>query len=134
MLLFQNHLIPMSFCMGKIITKCPSCSSSTMQVVKIECTHCNTKFEGNFEISALLQLPEDDLQFILDFVKCSGSLKEMAVIHKVSYPTLRNRLNSLIDTLGNLELKKETSKDEILQLLEEGKISAKDAAIMLKKL
>ena len=120
--------------MGKIITKCPSCASSDLQVVKIECVHCNTKFEGHFEISALLQLPEDDLQFILDFVKCSGSLKEMAVIHKVSYPTLRNRLNSLIDTLGNLELKKETSKDEVLQLLEEGKISAKDAAIMLKKL
>lgn len=131
--MLHNYLEKNSF-MGKIITKCPSCASSDLQVVKIECAHCNTKFEGHFEISALLQLPEDDLQFILDFVKCSGSLKEMAVIHKVSYPTLRNRLNSLIDTLGNLELKKETSKDEVLQLLEEGKISAKDAAIMLKKL
>lgn len=120
--------------MGKIITQCPSCTSTSLQVVKIECTSCNTKFEGQFEISPLLRVREDDLQFILDFVKCSGSLKDMAVIHKVSYPTLRNRLNTLIDMLGGLELKVETSKDEILQFLEEGKISAKDAAIMLKKL
>ncbi len=120
--------------MGKIITQCPSCTSSTLQVVKIECTNCNTKFEGQFEISPLLRLREGDLQFILDFVKCSGSLKDMAAIQKMSYPTLRNRLNTLIETLESLELKAEISKDGILQLLEEGKISAKDAAIMLKKL
>jgi hypothetical protein len=120
--------------MGKIITQCPACASSALEVVKIECTNCNTKFEGQFEISPLLRLREHDLQFILDFVKCSGSLKDMAIIQKVSYPTLRNRLNTLINTLGSLELNQETSKDNILQLLEEGKISAKDAAIMLKKL
>ncbi|EHL32791.1 hypothetical protein LDG_5029 [Legionella drancourtii LLAP12] len=58
----------------------------------------------------------------------------MAVIQKVSYPTLRNRLNALITTIEKLEIKNENSKEKILQLLEEGKITAKDAAIMLKKL
>lgn len=120
--------------MGKIITQCPACASLALEVIKIECTNCNTKFEGQFEISPLLRLRENDLQFILDFVKCSGSLKDMTVIQKVSYPTLRNRLNALIETLESLEINHEISKDKILQLLEEGKISAKDAAIMLKKL
>lgn len=119
--------------MGKIITKCPSCQSSDLNVVKIECAHCNTKFEGQFEISALLKLAEDELQFILDFVKCSGSLKDMAAIQQVSYPTLRNRLNTLIQTLENMDIQKEGSRNDILQLLEEGKISAKEAAIMLKR-
>jgi hypothetical protein len=120
--------------MGKIVTLCPSCTSSNLNVVKIECADCGTKFEGQFDIPTLLKLPEDDLQFILDFVKCSGSLKDMAVIQKVSYPTLRNRLNTLIVTLENLEINKEGSKEEILQLLENGKISAIDAAVMLKRL
>ena len=120
--------------MGKLITRCPSCESANVEVVKIECADCHTKFEGQFEISALLRLSEEDLQFILDFVKCSGSLKDMAVIQKVSYPTLRNYLNGLIEKLGHLDIQKESSKDEILQLLEEGKISAKEAAILLKKL
>ncbi|WP_043874412.1 DUF2089 domain-containing protein [Legionella massiliensis] len=120
--------------MGKIVTQCPSCNSSNLNVVKIECADCKTRFEGQFDIPTLLKLPEDDLQFILDFVKCSGSLKDMATILKMSYPTLRNRLNALIETLGNLEINQEGSKEEILQLLEEGKISAKEAANMLKRL
>lgn len=120
--------------MGKIITHCPSCDSSRVQAVKIECVDCHTRFEGQFDIPILLKLSEEDIKFILDFVRCSGSLKEMATQQQVSYPTLRNRLNNLIDTVNNLEIKTEGSKSEILQLLEEGKITAKDAANMLRKL
>lgn len=64
--------------MGKIITQCPSCDGTKLQVTKIECLDCNTQFAGQFSIPALLKLQEEDLQFVLDFVKCSGSLKEMA--------------------------------------------------------
>lgn len=120
--------------MGKIITQCPSCSSVKLHVAKIECIDCNTIFEGKFDIPALLKLPEEDLEFIFDFVKCSGSLKEMAAKQNVSYPTLRNRLNTLIEAIENLKVEKKGSKSEILQLLEDGKISAKEAARMLKKL
>jgi len=120
--------------MGKIITQCPACNSLKLHATKIECEDCNTTFEGKFEIPALLKLSDEDLQFIFDFVKCSGSLKEMAAKQKVSYPTLRNRLNALIEAIENLEIKREGSKNEILRLLEKGKISAKDAAQMLQKL
>ncbi len=58
--------------MEKIITQYPSCDSVRLQVAKIEFADCNTLFEGKFEIPALLKLPEEDLQFIFDFVKCSG--------------------------------------------------------------
>lgn len=120
--------------MGKIITRCPSCESVKLHVAKIECIDCNTIFEGKFEIPSLLKLTDEDLQFVFDFVKCSGSLKDMAAKQNVSYPTLRNRLNALIEAIEKLEIQREGSKAEILQLLEEGKISAKDAAQMLQKL
>ena len=120
--------------MGKIITQCPSCEGTTLHVTNIECADCATLFRGQFDIPPLLKLPEEDLQFIFDFVKCSGSLKEMAAKQGVSYPTLRNRLNALIDTLDNLDIKREGSKTDILQLLEDGKISAVQAAKMLTKL
>jgi hypothetical protein len=120
--------------MGKIITQCPSCESTRVHVSKIECEVCQTKFEGSFDIPALLKFSESDLHFILNFVKCSGSLKEMAIQQNVSYPTLRNRLNTLIEAIEKLEIKTKGSKLEILQLLEKGKISASDAAKMLKKL
>lgn len=120
--------------MGKIITQCPSCCSTKLQVTKIECLGCSTQFTGQFEVPSLLKLPEEDLQFVFDFVKCSGSLKEMAVIQNVSYPTLRNKLNALIDALANIELQRDGSKAEILQLVEDGKISAVEAAKMLTRL
>lgn len=120
--------------MGKIITRCPSCSSSKLTVSKIECGNCHTTFEGKFDIPLLDKLSETDLLFVMDFVKCSGSLKEMASKHGISYPTLRNRLNELIDSIEKLEKGKKSSESEILSLLEDGKISAKEAADMLKKL
>lgn len=121
--------------MSKIITQCPSCESKKILAVKIECADCNTLFEGKFDIPALLKLPEEDLNFILEFVKSSGSLKEMAKQQGVSYPTLRNRLNDLIEKIENLQAtQQQRSKTEILELLEQGKISAKEAAKMLQKI
>ncbi len=118
--------------MGKIITHCPSCANTALYVSKIKCVNCHTTFEGKFDIPALLKLSDEDLRFVFDFVKCSGSLKDMAAQQKVSYPTLRNRLNALIELLENLEIQRDGSKMEIFQLLEEGKISIKDAAKMLQ--
>lgn len=44
----------------------------------------------------LAELEGDDLQFIYRFVLASGSLKELAQIYSVSYPTVRGRLDRLI--------------------------------------
>ena len=79
-----------------------------------------------------MRLEKDSLQFILDFVKASGSLKEMASLYGVSYPTLRNKLNDVIEQIANLENNKVELKDKILKKLESGKISAKEAAKLLK--
>ena len=47
----------------------------------------------------LANLPEEDLDFVAQFVLASGSLKEMALLHHVSYPTIRNTLNRVIANL-----------------------------------
>ena len=38
----------------------------------------------------------------MSFVLSSGSLKEMALRYRVSYPTVRNRLDELIERLANI--------------------------------
>jgi hypothetical protein len=120
--------------MSKIITSCPSCENAKLRVSEIECTECETQFSGQFEIPALLNLSEGDLQFIFDFVRCSGSLKKMATGQGISYPTLRNRLNKLIETLEKIRPQQAVTKSKILQLVDEGKLSVKEAAVMLIKL
>jgi hypothetical protein len=47
----------------------------------------------------LSKLPEEDLDFVVQFVLASGSLKEMAHLHQVSYPTIRNALDRVIANL-----------------------------------
>jgi len=79
----------------KLPTSCPSCSS-TLTVSQLTCPSCSTQVSGNFTLPALMQLPEEDQAFILQFFLTSGSLKEMASIMGISYPTVRNRLDDLI--------------------------------------
>ena len=47
----------------------------------------------------LLLLTEEDLDFVTQFVLASGSLKEMAQLHQVSYPTIRITLDRVISNL-----------------------------------
>jgi len=44
-------------------------------------------------------LSDEDLAFIRRFVLASGSRKEMAEIYGISYPTVRLRLDRLIDKI-----------------------------------
>jgi len=48
-------------------------------------------------------LDEEDLGFIKRFVLASGSLKDTARIYGVSYPTVRLRLDRLIEKIKVLE-------------------------------
>ena len=55
--------------------------------------------DGLYSLPALASLGQEDQEFILEFIKASGSLKEMAGILDVSYPTVRNRLDEIIERL-----------------------------------
>jgi len=60
-----------------------------------------------FDLPELLMLNKDELTFIFQFVKNSGSLKEMSKEMGLSYPTIRNYLNDLIDKLNQLDHERE---------------------------
>ena len=84
----------------KLLPKsCPACSS-TLRVHALCCRDCGTKIEGDYVLPSLLRLSEDDQSFVVDFVLCSGSLKEMAAKMGLSYPSVRNRLDDVIAELG----------------------------------
>lgn len=85
----------------KMPIKCPSCSN-LLEVSRLVCPKCQTAVEGNFKLSILSKLGQEEQEFIIDFVKSSGSLKDMANTYKISYPTIRNRLDAIIDKLKSL--------------------------------
>lgn len=82
--------------------QCPACDSP-LRVGRLFCSQCNTEVCGNFELPAFARLTEKEQQFVIDFIKSSGSLKDMAKNLGVSYPTVRNVLDDLIEKLTNIE-------------------------------
>ncbi|MHC4411849.1 MAG: DUF2089 family protein [Planctomycetota bacterium] len=77
-------------------TTCPACNNR-LKVKSLICEQCNTEIQGQYELPPLASLCPDDQAFILDFMKASGSLKEMAKLLGLSYPTVRNRLDEIIE-------------------------------------
>jgi len=58
---------------------------------------------GNYALPLLLQINEEEQNFILQFLLSSGSLKEMASQMGNSYPTVRNKLDDLIHKVTQLK-------------------------------
>ena len=70
----------------------------------MECEACGTGVEGLYTLPALACLSIEDQKFVLAFIKASGSLKDMAKLLGVSYPTVRNRLDDVIDRLDSVNV------------------------------
>lgn len=82
--------------------KCPSCQNQ-LKVKSLICENCETQVHGLYELPILAQLSVDEQNFILKFVKNSGSLKDMAKELGLSYPTVRNLLDDIIKKIENYE-------------------------------
>jgi hypothetical protein len=59
--------------------------------------------QGEFAIHPILRLSAEEQSFVMAFVRCSGSLKQMAADMGLSYPTVRNILDDIITKLQNFE-------------------------------
>lgn len=86
----------------KIPVTCPSCVSP-LRVAALRCGECGTEIHGDFDLPLFLKLGQREQEFIMEFVKTSGSLKDMAKVMGVSYPTVRNYLDELIDKITKTE-------------------------------
>ncbi len=89
--------------------------------------------QGEFPLPALLRLSRDDLAFVLDFVRASGSLKEVAKQRGQSYPTIRNRLNGIIGQLSEQPDHAEQKRNAILDAIAQGKLGVAEGAKLLKE-
>lgn len=82
--------------------QCPGCSHK-LKVKVLHCDNCGTEVNGMFDLPLLCSLSPDEQSFIVEFVKYSGSLKDMASHLKLSYPTVRNKLDELIASIKKFE-------------------------------
>jgi len=95
--------------MKRLPVSCPSCGGD-LAVRRLFCEKCETEVEGLYSLPSLAAMAPDDQEFILEFIKASGSLKDMAGLLGVSYPTVRNRLDEIIRKLRQNETKSKEKK------------------------
>ena len=85
------------------------------------------------------RLSKESLEFLENFVRNRGNVKEMERELGISYPTVRSRLNAVIAELG-FEVSTQQPDDipeqrrEILARLDAGEISAAEAAELIHQL
>jgi hypothetical protein len=88
----------------KLPIQCPSCENP-LSVTQLSCNNCSTSVSGNYSLPLLMQVSEEEQNFILQFFLTSGSLKEMASQMGNSYPTVRNKLDDIIQKINVLKFK-----------------------------
>jgi hypothetical protein len=112
---------------------CPYCSSP-MVVTQMNCPRCRVSVRADFPMSRLGRLPVEHQRFIEMFLLAGGNLKEIAEEVGVSYPTIRSRLDKVIDSLRGEIAKTRTLKGSVLDAVTPSKSSAEEAAKLIKEI
>jgi len=108
---------------------CPSCGQ-TMVIVKLSCPDCGTEVSGEFNLCPVCKLDEEFHKLFDTFLRARGNLKQVQRELKVSYPTVRARIDKLF---FELDKKREIppAKD-ILKKLRQGEINVDEAENLLR--
>ena len=102
-------------------------------VEKVRVPENDIAIEGAFELPALARLSPEDQVFVMAFIKSEGVIKEMERVFGVSYPTIKSRLSRIAGQLQFVENVVVTQRQEILDALERGDITAEEAIKRLSK-
>jgi len=82
----------------------------------------------------ILVLENEDLEFVKNLVLHSGSLKEIAKVYEVSYPTVRLKLDRLIN---KIKMNDAVENEEFIKFIKslsiDDRISVADAKLIIEK-
>jgi hypothetical protein len=99
----------------------------------MECPDGHLTMEAGFEIPALARLSLEDQMFVVAFIRHHGSIKKMEGLFDISYPTVKNRLNSITTMLDkSFDAPPVNPNLQVLEDLDKGAISVDDALDQLR--
>ena len=107
--------------------------SSPFVIERVRLVENNIAIEGAFELPPLARLTAEDQIFIMAFVRSDGSIKEMEKSFGVSYPTIKSRLSRIAEQLEMVQTTFTPAKDDVIEALQRGEITAKEAIERLSK-
>ena len=110
---------------------CPLCSGQ-VRITQIRCDCCSSEINSTFEVGPLGKLPAEYQKFIAVFLRHRGNIKQVEKEIGISYPTINKMLEGVNRMLGSEEISPPPSRKEILDAIDKGEMSVKDATFILK--
>jgi len=105
---------------------------SAFTIERIKLKDKDIAIEGSFDLPPFARMSAEDLLFITAFVRSHGSIKEMEAQFGISYPTVKNRLNSVAAQLPFVEVNPPSDNRDVLDQLDRGEISVDEAVKRMK--
>ncbi len=113
--------------------QCPVCQKP-VEVTELSCKSCDTTVRGHFKLCRFCRLASEHKEFAEVFIKNRGNIKEIEKELGISYPTVKGKLDSLIEALGYKNTVPEPAyKKEILERLDRGEISSEEAIRLMNE-
>ena len=78
-------------------------------------------------------LEKEEQEFLKRFILASGSLKQLAKEYEVSYPTVRIRVDKIIEKIKLSDNNRDTFEINIMQMVIDEKISLDSAKEIIRK-
>lgn len=111
-------------------------------VTRLQCPACGTEVAGRFTPGRLVNLPEPHASLLELFLRVRGNVKEMERELRLSYPTVRARLEEALEAAGFVRASPSAGGEEttaaqrsaVLDALERGELTAREAAKRLRGL
>ncbi len=81
------------------LNKCPICHGD-LKITTIKCENCGIELKNDFNMSTFDRLSDEDYNFLIEFLKSRGNLKELQTNLGISYPFAKKKLDKLLFNLG----------------------------------
>lgn len=119
----------------EISGNCPICGDP-VEITEVSCNSCDTTIRGHFRMCKFCQLTKEQKDFAEIFIKNRGNIKEIERELGISYPTVKGKLDTLIEALGYKPQPVDNTADgrrEILERLDRGEITSEEAINLLNE-
>lgn len=115
-------------------SRCPQCDGP-LQIAALHCPQCDLTLTGEFARCRFCELCPEHREFLEAFIRCRGVIRQMEQELGISYPTVKSRIDDLLEVLsfegpatpGGVE-----SVRDVLQELDRGECSAEEAVARIR--
>lgn len=116
---------------NKFIGNCPRCDNKLI-ATRLACNKCDLELIGDFELSKFDYLSNEDLDFIVLFLKYQGNLKALQEDKKMSYPAVKKKLADILINLGIEEYEEDKEVVSEMSNIKFLPIEASDSLVIKK--